>query len=134
MSTAPIDIPVRIKGLSDLQKLERRMEALEKELEGVSKDLTVANKKLEKLGRTASKAAKGVKGLGKSFGLLKGVIVGAALGFAGKQLIGVAVASIKATGEITKLEAAFASLTGSTVVAVDPVLILGNLYLVCSSV
>jgi len=29
---------------------------------------------------------------------------------------------------------AAASLTGSTVVAVDPVLILGNLYLVCSSV
>ena len=32
VATAPVDIPVQVKGLSDLQKLERRMEALEKEV------------------------------------------------------------------------------------------------------
>ena len=30
MASAPVDIPIQIKGLSDLQKMERRMEALER--------------------------------------------------------------------------------------------------------
>ena len=51
MATAPVDIPVQVKGLSDLQKLERRLQALEKEV--------------TRLQTKAPKAAKAVGGIGK---------------------------------------------------------------------
>ena len=51
MATAPVDIPVQVKGLSDLQKLERRLQALEKEV--------------TRLQNKAPKAAKAVGGIGK---------------------------------------------------------------------
>ena len=51
MATAPVDIPVQVKGLSDLQKLERRLLALEKEV--------------TRLQTKAPKAAKAVGGIGK---------------------------------------------------------------------
>ena len=50
MAVAPVDIPIQVKGLSDLEKLERRLLVLEKEV--------------TRLQNTAPKAAKAVKGIG----------------------------------------------------------------------
>ena len=64
MSTAPVDIPVQVKGLSDLQKLERRMVALEKEVTRLQKAAPKAAQATKALGRSAKGAAGGVKALG----------------------------------------------------------------------
>ena len=64
MATAPVDIPVQVKGLSDLQKLERRMEALEREVTRLQKATPKAAQATKQLGRSAKGAAVGVKALG----------------------------------------------------------------------
>ena len=66
MASAPVDIPVQVKGLSDLQKLERRMEALEKEVTRLQTKLPKATNDVKKFGRSASGASKGVKAFGAS--------------------------------------------------------------------
>ena len=42
MATAPIDVAVRTTGLADLQKLEKRMDALQKEVDQLTKKLPKA--------------------------------------------------------------------------------------------
>ena len=64
MATAPVDIPVQVKGLSDLQKLERRMDALEKEVTRLTKKLPAASNNVRKFGRASAYATKSVGGLG----------------------------------------------------------------------
>jgi TP901 family phage tail tape measure protein len=64
VATAPVDIPVQIKGLSDLQKLERRMEALEKEVTRLNTSLPKTGKAATAAGTGAAKGAVGVKAFG----------------------------------------------------------------------
>ena len=64
MASAPVDIPIKVKGLSDLQKLERRMEALEKEVTRLGKGLPKATNNVRNFGRASRGAAGGVKALG----------------------------------------------------------------------
>jgi len=64
VATAPVDIPVQVKGLSDLQKLERRMEALEKEVKRLNGTLPKTGKAAEAAGKGAKRGAVGVKAFG----------------------------------------------------------------------
>jgi TP901 family phage tail tape measure protein len=66
LASAPVDIPIQIKGLSDLQKMERRMEALEKEITRVQKITPKAANSVVKFGRGAKGAVAGVRALGTS--------------------------------------------------------------------
>ena len=61
MATAPVDIAVKVKGLSDLQKLERRMQVLEKQVEGLNVDLEKTSKELAELKRQSAPAAQGLQ-------------------------------------------------------------------------
>ena len=64
MAKAPVDIPVQVSGLSDLQKLERRMVALEKEITRLNGKTPKAENNVKKLGSSARGASVGVKTLG----------------------------------------------------------------------
>ena len=64
MATAPVDIPIQVKGLSDLQKLERRMEALEKEVTRLQKAAQGTGRALPAVGKGAKGAAVGVRAFG----------------------------------------------------------------------
>ena len=64
MASAPVDIPVQVKGLSDLQKLERRMEALEREVTRLQTKTPKAANNVRRLGQVSRGAAGGVKTLG----------------------------------------------------------------------
>ena len=66
MATAPVDIPVKIKGLSDLQKLERRMQALEKEVTRLQNVTPKAKNAIVGFGRGAKGAAGAVTAFGRS--------------------------------------------------------------------
>ena len=61
LATAPVDIAVKVKGLSDLQKLERRMQVLEKQVEGLNVDLEKTSKELAELKRQSAPAAQGLQ-------------------------------------------------------------------------
>ena len=65
MATANLDLQFAVKGLSDLQKLERRITALEKNTEALTRDLGKATKKVEELGKKARRSAGGVGALAK---------------------------------------------------------------------
>ena len=66
MASAPIDIPVQVKGLSDLQKLERRMEALEREVTRLGQAMPRASNSVKGFGNTSKAAAGGVGLLNKA--------------------------------------------------------------------
>ena len=57
MASAPVDIPIQVKGLSDLQKLEKRMQALEKEVTRLQKGLPKAANNVRKFGGAARGAS-----------------------------------------------------------------------------
>ena len=63
MASAPVDIPIQIKGLSDLQKLDKRMQALEKEVTRLQKSAPKAANGISKFGLAARGSAGGVKAL-----------------------------------------------------------------------
>ena len=69
MAKAPVDIQLNVENLSDLQKLERRMEALEREITRLNKQTPKAANNIKQLGASARGAAGGVGVLGKSFKL-----------------------------------------------------------------
>lgn len=119
MASAPIDIPVKVKGLSDVDKLVKRMNVLEKEVSQLTKKLPKATNGIEKTGRAAGKASGNVDKLAKGFGALKVAVAALAIGFIAKQLLDITNAAIRSTGEIQKLEAAFTSLTGSSEAAAE---------------
>ena len=54
MSKAPLEIPVIVKGMSDLDKLARRMEVLEAEVTRLNKKLPKTNREVEKVGKVWS--------------------------------------------------------------------------------
>jgi len=110
VSTAPIDIPVKVKGLSDLQKLERRMETLERDLEKVSGKLTKAEKKIKKFGSSAKKASGGLKSLTAGFGKLTSAL--AALGVTAAAIQGLKF-SIASAAELETQTRSLQTLTGS---------------------
>ena len=66
MASAPVDIPVQVKGLSDIEKLTRRMQALEKEVTRLQTATPKAANGVRGFGRSAKGAAGGVKALGAS--------------------------------------------------------------------
>ena len=61
MATAPVDIAVKVTGLTDLQKLERRMQVLEKQVERLNVDLDKTSKELAELKRQSAPAAQGLQ-------------------------------------------------------------------------
>ena len=79
MASAPVDIPVQVKGLSDLEKLLRRTTALEKEVTRLQGKLPTAANGMRATGRAAAGASGGVNKLSAS---LKG-IAGQFAAFAG---------------------------------------------------
>jgi TP901 family phage tail tape measure protein len=79
MASAPVDIPIKVQGLSELQKVTARMEALEKEVTRIQKSAPKAANGIRKIGPASKGAAVGVKGLGVAFKAALGPI-GAALG------------------------------------------------------
>ena len=83
MATAPVDIPVQVKGLSDLQKLERRMEALEKEVTRLNGKLPKAANNVRGFGRASKGAAGGVKALGTAIKSTLAPLVAATTAMAG---------------------------------------------------
>ncbi len=64
MASAPVDIPIKVKGLSELQKLAARMEALEKEVTRLQVKLPKAANGIAATGRAAKGAAGGVNVFG----------------------------------------------------------------------
>jgi len=74
LALAPVDIPIQVKGLSDLQKLERRMEALEKEVTRLQKTTPKAANSIKKFGGAARGASGGVGVLSKSLKSLASTI------------------------------------------------------------
>ena len=85
MATAPVDIPVKVKGLSDLQKLERRMEAIEKDYAKVAVTAPKAANQIKRFGDQARKTESKVGGLTKS---LRGFLTVAALATGTKFVFG----------------------------------------------
>ena len=75
MAIAPVDIPVKVKGLSDLQKLERRMEALEKQIEQLNADLLKNASATKKTGKAAATATGNIQRFGVAFRSTLGPIV-----------------------------------------------------------
>ena len=67
MASAPVDIPIRVKGLSDLQKLEQKMEQLEREVSKLNAKLPKASNNIKKTGRAAASATGNVQRLGIAF-------------------------------------------------------------------
>ena len=67
MATAPIDVAVKTTGLADLQKLEKRMDALQKEVDQLTKKLPKAANGIRKTGRAAATATANVQRLGVAF-------------------------------------------------------------------
>ena len=67
LATAPIDIPVKIKGLTDLQKLEKKVEQLERDLAKVSRTGPKAANAIKKTGRAAATATGNIQRLGVAF-------------------------------------------------------------------
>jgi TP901 family phage tail tape measure protein len=108
LANAPVDIPIKVKGLSDLQKLERRMEALEKEITRVQKTAPKAANGISKFGLAARGSAGGVKALGLAIKSTLGPIT---------ALLG-AVAGVGAAFNVIKgqdfAEAKFESLGGNS--------------------
>ena len=66
MAVAPVDIPIQVKGLTDLQKLEKRILALEKTVTSLQGDIPKASNSIKKFGRASVGASKGVGLLGNS--------------------------------------------------------------------
>lgn len=75
MASAPIDVPIKVKGLNDLQKLERRMEALEKEVERLTKDLNKNAEASKKAGKAAATASGNIQRFGVAFRTTLGPLV-----------------------------------------------------------
>ena len=67
MASAPVDIPIKVRGLSDLQKLEQRMQALEKDAAKAARTLPKAANGIKKTGRAAATATTNVQRLGVAF-------------------------------------------------------------------
>ena len=67
MAKAPIDVAVNIKGLQDLEKLQQRMDKLEKEVARLNKTLPKAANGIRKTGRAAATATGNVQRLGIAF-------------------------------------------------------------------
>ena len=67
MASAPVDIPIKVKGLSELEKVSARMEALEKEVTRLQKAGPKAANAIKPIGPAAKGAAVGVRGLGAAF-------------------------------------------------------------------
>ena len=74
MASAPIDVKVSVKGLSDLQKLEARMKALERQVTKLSAKTPVAANGIRKLGRASKQASTGVQALNAAFIKIAAVI------------------------------------------------------------
>ena len=64
MSKAYVDIQASVKGMSDVEKLERRMQALEKEVKRLQTATPKAANAINRFGRSSRQAASGVKILG----------------------------------------------------------------------
>nr|BAR36027.1 unnamed protein product [uncultured Mediterranean phage uvMED] len=75
MASAPVDIPIKVKGLSDLQKLEKRMEALERDIAKLNKQLPTAENGIRKTGRAAGTATGNIQRMGVAFRTTLGPIV-----------------------------------------------------------
>ena len=80
MATTPIDIQIRTRGLSDLQKLERRMEALERDANKLTQTLPKASNDVRRFGNSAKgasgkigKLTSSITKLGKAGLLIAGV-------------------------------------------------------------
>ena len=104
MAQAYVDIPVRVKGLSDLEKLERRMYALEQTLENVQADLTKTTTQLNKLAAAAKKPAGPVKKLSAGFAKLAlsiGSVVSA------QQLFASGLKTVTAEAQLVSVASAF---------------------------
>ena len=71
MALVPLTLKFETKGLSDLQKLEVRIKALERNTEELTKDLGKTNAKVDQL---KAKAVSASKGIGKLNGQVKGLV------------------------------------------------------------
>ena len=67
MATAPVDIPVKVRGLSDLQKLERKIEALEQDIAKLTRGLPQAANGIRQTGRAAATATGNIQRMGVAF-------------------------------------------------------------------
>ena len=74
MSKAYVDIQASVKGMSDVEKLERRMEALEREVTKLTSKLPQASNNVRKFGRASKTAAAGGKALSAAFAKVAVVI------------------------------------------------------------
>ena len=75
MAKAPVDIPVQVSGLNDLQKLERKMEQLERDVTKLNAKFPKAANGIRKTGRAAASATGNVQRLGIAFRSTLGPIV-----------------------------------------------------------
>ena len=104
MASAPIDIPVKIKGLSDIQKLERRMEALEKDVGKLNRTLPVATNNIKRFGTNAQQASGKV---GNLVGQLKAAAAAVAGFEIGRRIAQVGIDSIEAERRLKALTGVF---------------------------
>ena len=74
MATAPIDLPIKVKGFGDLDKLVKRMNVLEKEVSQLTRKLPKVSNGIRNTGRSAKSAAGGVKALNAAFAKIAVVI------------------------------------------------------------
>ena len=66
MATAPVDIPVKVRGLQDLEKLERKFEQLERDVSNLTKKLPKASNNIRGFGSAARQASAGFAALNKA--------------------------------------------------------------------
>lgn len=109
MASAPIDIPVKVKGLSDLDKLVKRMDVLEKEVSQLNGKLPKAVNNISKVGRASGKAARGVNKLSTAF---KGLLGGLALAGIAKSVLSLGNSAATSTAELQKLGIALRGVLG----------------------
>ena len=77
MAKASVDVEARVVGLEAVQKLEKRMQDLEKSVEKINKTLPQANNTIKKTGRAAATATGNIQRFGVAFRSTLGPIVAA---------------------------------------------------------
>ena len=66
MASAPVDIPVKVRGLNNLQKLEKKFEQLEKDVAKLNTQLPKATNNVRAFGDAGRGAARGMQALNKA--------------------------------------------------------------------
>jgi tape measure domain-containing protein len=114
-----VDLVFKSRGTDKLKGLTGSTQKLDQAARKAQGGLNGASNNVRKFGRSAQGAKGSVDGLKGSMVALKSAVAALGIGLIVKGFVDIAGAAIKASGDIAKMEASFASLTGSTQAAKD---------------